>query len=371
MSLSSVHTRQNHLRQAMLQHGFDAIALNPGPSLVYLTGLHFHLMERPTVLIFPAHGTPALIFPALEQAKLRALPYPLREYPFSDDPATWPETFRNAVQATGLEGKKVGVEPTHWRFLEMTLLQEAAPQAHFAAATAMLDDLRVSKDQHEIAAMQKAVHIAENALRATLPGIVVGASEAQIAAELTAQILRAGSQSELPFAPIVAAGENSANPHATPSNRPLQTGDLLIIDWGAACEGYISDITRTFAIGAVDDELRHIAQIVLEANAAGRAAAMPGASASQVDQAARQVIEASGYGERFIHRTGHGIGMEAHEAPYIRAGNHQRLTPGMTFTIEPGIYLPERGGVRIEDNVVITEDGAITLTSLARDLIVL
>jgi Xaa-Pro dipeptidase len=175
----------------------------------------------------------------------------------------------------------------------------------------------------------------------------------------------------MPFTPIVSGGPNSANPHAVPTQRRLQAGDLLVIDWGASWEGYFSDLTRTFAIGEPEPELWGVARTVLEANLAGRAAAMPGVPASAVDTAARAVIEGAGYGPYFTHRTGHGLGMDSHEEPYIRGDNDQLLTPGMTFTVEPGIYLPERNGVRIEDNVAISTDGCDTLSSLPRELIVL
>jgi len=148
----------------------------------------------------------------------------------------------------------------------------------------------------------------------------------------------------------------------------LQSGDLLVIDWGATHDGYISDLTRTFAVGDVDDEYQKIHKIVQEANAAGRAAGKPGARCADVDIAARNVIEKSGYGEYFTHRTGHGIGMEGHEEPYMRGDNEQLLEPGMAFTVEPGIYLPGKNGVRVEDNVVITETGADVLSDMPREI---
>ena len=172
----------------------------------------------------------------------------------------------------------------------------------------------------------------------------------------------------MPFAPIVSSGPNAANPHASPTQRKLQTGDLLVVDWGATYDGYISDLTRTFAVGEVDDEYRKIHEIVQEANAAGRAAARPGVPCANVDKAARDVIEKSGYGTYFTHRTGHGIGMEGHEEPYMRGDNMQLLEPGMAFTVEPGIYLPGRNGVRIEDNVAITETGADVLSDMPREI---
>ncbi|HEX2980639.1 MAG TPA: M24 family metallopeptidase, partial [Anaerolineaceae bacterium] len=185
------------------------------------------------------------------------------------------------------------------------------------------------------------------------------------------QLLRAGSDSEFPFSPIIASGPNSANPHAVPGERTITAGDLIVIDWGASYGGYISDLTRTVAIEPVEPEFREIAKVVLEANAAGRAAGRPGVPAGQVDQSARSVINRADYGPFFIHRTGHGIGMETHEPPYIFGDNSLVLAPGMTFTVEPGIYLPGRGGVRIEDNMLITTDGAITLSDLPRELLVL
>ena len=161
---------------------------------------------------------------------------------------------------------------------------------------------------------------------------------------------------------------NSANPHATPTDRVLSLGDLLIIDWGASCNGYISDLTRTIAVGEIDAELELIASIVIEANAAGRAAVRPGVTAGEIDHITRAVIEQSGYGQFFTHRTGHGIGMEGHEDPYLFKENSIPLVAGMAFTIEPGIYLPGRGGVRIEDDIVVTEDAGLSLSDLPRDL---
>jgi Xaa-Pro dipeptidase len=194
-------------------------------------------------------------------------------------------------------------------------------------------------------------------------------TERELASELVLQLLRQGSDPDLPFFPIVASGPNSANPHAHPTDRRIQEGDLLIVDWGASSGGYFSDITRTFAIGAVAPEFARIAEVVLEANAAARMAAKPESSAAEVDHTARSVITDAGYGEYFIHRTGHGLGLESHEHPYIRSDNPQLLKPGMTFTIEPGIYLTGTAGVRIEDDVVVTPDGSKSLVNLPRELI--
>lgn len=359
--------RQTRLQSVLAQAGLQGMALNPGPSLVYLTGLHFHLMERPVVFLAPVEGTPVLILPELELAKVQDLSFGARIFSYSENPATWQGVFRTALLAADISGS-VGVEPTRMRYLELKLLEAADPQINLCTAEESTASLRMYKDEAELDSMRKAVEIAQQALLATLPIIQKGISERELASELTLQLLRHGSDSEVPFAPIVSAGANSANPHATPTDRRLVEGDLLVIDWGATYQGYISDLTRTFAVGAIDLELKKVASIVEKANFAGRAAAKPGATAGDVDSAARKVIEDAGYGKFFTHRTGHGIGMEGHEPPYIRGDSHQVLEPGMTFTIEPGIYLTGRNGVRIEDNLVITENGSETLSSLPREL---
>ena len=361
-------SRQARLGRLIQEAKLNALVLNPGPSLVYLTGLHFHLSERPVVAIFTPDSPLRLVTPRLEIAKTIDLPYQTRVFLYGEDPAGWPAVFQEAAQSANLHAT-VGVEPTRMRFLETRLLEDAAPQASYESAEDLLAQLRMSKDAFELDCMRKAVDIAQRALLSVLPKIRIGMTELQLAAELTLELFRAGSDVEIPFSPIVSGGLNSANPHASPSDRPLSTGDLLVIDWGAVYQGYFSDLTRTFAIRTVSKEFIQIADIVHRANAAGRMACRPQATAESVDSAARSVIQEAGYSEYFTHRTGHGLGMEGHEAPYIRAGNKLMLEPGMTFTVEPGIYLPDRGGVRIEDNVAITQDGVECLSDLPRDLI--
>jgi Xaa-Pro dipeptidase len=364
-------SRLDKLSASLQTSSLDAVILNPGPTLTYLTGLQFHLMERPVVLFVAAGKNPAIVLPKLEMAKVHSLNFEVLAFPYGENPLEWPDVFRQATLSLDLDGKQIGVEPQQLRLLEFRYVQAAAPKASYPDASDVLSALRLCKDAAEADAMRRAVQVAQGALENTLPLVRVGMTEKELAAELTVQLLRGGSEPELPFEPIVSGGPNSANPHASPSNRKLQPGDLLVIDWGARVDGYISDLTRTFAIGQVEPEFEQIHRIVQQANAAGRAAAKPGVPAAAVDQAARQVIEAAGYGVYFTHRTGHGIGMEAHEPPYMRGDNQQLLQPGMTFTVEPGIYLPERNGVRIEDNLLITADGAESLSDLPRELRVL
>lgn len=358
--------RLKRLYQLMQEAGVGALALIPGANLHYLTGLSFHLMERPVVGIFTAGRPPRLVVPELERDKAEASPVELDLFSYGEAEGD----NLKAVQAglAGIELAELAVEPLRMRYFEMSLLQSSAPEASIVGADSVLDRLRLLKSADEIEYMQRAAEIAEQALQAALPLIATGMSELELASELSLQLLRAGSEPEAPFSPIVATGSNAALPHAVPGERELASGDTLILDWGATHRGYISDITRTFAVHELDHRLAEVHRIVVEANAAGRAAVRPGASCADVDLAARRVIEQAGHGEYFIHRTGHGIGLEPHELPNVRAGDQTELQPGMTFTVEPGIYLPGRGGVRVEDDVVVTEDGVRSLTTLAREL---
>jgi Xaa-Pro dipeptidase len=364
-------SRQARLVASLQQAGLDAFVLNAGPSLVYLTGLHFHLSERPVVAIISAFSPPAVVLPEFEGGKVMDLPYPVEVYTYPEDPSTWSEVFRQAGAYFRKGTERVGVEPRQLRLLELRLLEGAMPGSEFVSGEEIVAGLRSRKDEGEINAMREAVKIAQQALQATLPSIRAGLTERQVAAELTLQVLRHGSDAETPFAPIVAAGPNSANPHAFPGDRKLAHGDLVVLDWGARVNGYVSDLTRTFSVGDPGREMAGLVEVVQEANAAARTQAAPGVMASSVDDAARSVIEQAGYGAYFTHRTGHGIGLEGHEDPYIRAGNPLLLESGMTFTIEPGIYLSGRGGIRIEDNVVITSTGCESLSDLPRGLIAL
>jgi Xaa-Pro dipeptidase len=325
-------------------------------------------MERPVVLLFAKDQVPAIVVPELELQKLSDLPFKLQVFSYPENPSEWDAVFRKAVQALDLDGKRIGVEPRQLRLLEFRHVRNGAPEADYPDASDVLSQLRLRKDKSEVDAMRRAVQIAQQALEATIPLIKIGMTEKELAGELVTQLFKHGSESEMPFTPIVSAGPNSANPHASPTERKLQGGDLLVVDWGAAFNGYISDLTRTFAVGKVDAEYEKIHKIVQEANAAGRAAAKPGVPCADVDIAARDVIEKAGYGKFFTHRTGHGIGMEGHEEPYMRGDNMQLLEPGMAFTVEPGIYLPGRNGVRIEDNMVVTDSTAESLSDMPREI---
>src|SRR6266536_3255628 len=218
-------SRFDKLNTSLETSGLDAVILNPGPTLTHLTGLRFHLMERPVVLLFAKDQDPAIVLPELELQKVASLPYKLQVFAYPENPSEWDHSFRKAVQALSLDGKHIGVEPRQLRLLEFRHVKAGAPEADYPDASDVLSGLRLRKDQAEVEAMRRAVKIVQNALEATIPAIKVGMTEKELASELVVQLLKHGSESELPFAPIISGGPNAANPHASPSDRKLQVGD--------------------------------------------------------------------------------------------------------------------------------------------------
>ncbi|MCS7178003.1 MAG: Xaa-Pro peptidase family protein [Anaerolineae bacterium] len=361
--------RMVRLREELERRGLDCLALVPGPNLFYLTGLSFHLSERPVVALLPVDAPPAIVLPALEVPKLALAVGAITSYPYTDEEGPV-RAFQQACAALELAEARIGVEGLRMRVMEARLLERYAPNCQLIPADEVMEELRILKDAGEIAALRRAVAVAEAALRAVLAQVRPGMTEREAAALLMVELLRGGGEG-LPFEPIVVAGPNAASPHAVPTDRPIRTGEPVIIDCGAMVGGYVSDITRTVALGGLPEEMVRVYEVVRQANEVGRAHIQPGRTAQEVDRAARQVIRAAGYGDFFIHRTGHGLGLEVHEPPYIVEGNRLSLQTGMTFTVEPGVYLPGQGGVRIEDDVLVTPGGAETLTTFPRELLVL
>jgi len=352
------------LRELMTEHSLDGLAVVPGPNMAHLTGSKFHLSERPVVFII-LQNEATFILPELESPKILDLGVNYITYDDEEGPRPAFEKFAKTNNTL-----RLGVESRAIRHLELDLMSSTGITSNVVDSIDMFAKLRMSKSRNEIERMIKAVKIAETSLESVLGNIRPGLTEKQFAADLVIELLRNGSDSELPFSPIVASGINAANPHHFPSDKEFQYGELVIIDWGANFEGYFSDITRTFALGdTIDSELLRAYETVRQANRAARIKANIGIQAGDVDQAAREVIETSGFGKYFTHRTGHGLGLEVHEEPYIKPGNDFILEKGMTFTIEPGIYIPNLGGIRIEDDIFLEDSGANSLTTLSRELI--
>ncbi len=361
-------TRVDKLRQQMAANQMNGIALVPGPNMVYFSDVHAHVSERPILLFIPLDGEPAIIIPSLEAMKARAAGISEERIFAWTDEVGFAAAFQAAAEKLGLAGWKLGVETLYMRVLESQQLLKTSPDLELVSADEQINAIRSIKGEDEISTTERAVAAAEKAMNALLPRVRIGMSEKQIASLLTQELLDAGADA-VAFGPIVASGPNSAIPHAVPTDRQLQEGDLLIFDWGALVDGYASDITRTFAVGALEPDLLEIYEAVRLANEAGKSAIRPGIAAQEVDRAARKVIDEAGYSAQFLHRTGHGLGLEVHEEPSLVEGNATLLQAGNMFTVEPGIYLAGRGGVRIEDDLLVTADGSRSLTSLPRNLI--
>lgn len=346
----------------------DVVALVPGANMVYFTGLHVHLSERPTVALLSAEGL-SFIMPELEMIKITQRPdLEARAFQWGDSEG-FDGAFEEAVSQLGLSsGKTLAVDGQTMRVFEwLTFAQQGMPMEQAQNIGQKLLHMRSHKTPAEIEALREAIRISEEALQRTIEWAEIGMSELEISNKLKSELSAAGSDS-LSFDPLVLTGSKSALPHGNTDGRQLGTNEFLLIDFGGMKGGYPADITRTFCLDEPTDQMREIYEAVKAANAAACAVVKPGVSCGAVDKAARDVIEAAGYGDYFTHRTGHGLGLEVHELPQIAAGNEALLEVGMVFTIEPGIYVPEIGGVRIEDNVVVTEDGVEVLTTYSREL---
>jgi Xaa-Pro dipeptidase len=352
----------------------DAVAFVPGPNFQRLFAANFHLMERPLVVIVPKRGEPVAIVPSLEMASFAKLSFPGEVYSWTDE-AGYQDAFAAAAaagDATGLselaQKPRIGLEAQRMRVFEQMALQTALPTAEFVDAHAAISSIRLTKTAQEIELLKKAIEISEAALEATLQQVQIGQTEKQIEAILLNELFAHGADG-LAFEPIVAAGDNSAQPHATArADYEIRSGDALLFDFGASWQGYNADITRTFFVGAVSDHDRAFYETVLTANQRGREVSRAGTTAHAVDDSVQKVLENSQFAAFRVHKTGHGLGLDVHEAPQIMRGNHTDLEPGMIFTVEPGLYRPGECGVRIEDDVVVTEDGIDCLTSFSRDL---
>jgi Xaa-Pro dipeptidase len=348
--------------------GVDAVAVVPGPNMTYFAGLDFHLSKRPTIVLFTPDGRTGIIIPRLEVPRVEDRTDLNAQLFVWADADGYQGAFQEAVETLGLRGGTLGVDGMTMRVTEWLAFQETDPTMRVKPIEKDIVRIRAIKSPEEIALMREATRISEQALDNLLAWVKPGMSEREIAEQLISELKRLGSTG-LAFDPLVQTGPNSALPHGDLTDRQLARDEFLLIDYGGSVNGYPADITRTFCLGTPTEKMQEIYNTVLAANEAARQATAPGVTMGAVDKAARDVITDAGYGEYFIHRTGHGLGLDTHEpVPQIAAGNEDVLEPGMVFTIEPGIYLPGFGGVRIEDNVLVTETGVEVLTSYRKTL---
>lgn len=362
--------RVDRVRARMGELGVDAVLLSVGPDLPYLTGYEAMALERLTMLVLPADDDATLVVPRLEAPRVVERPdvFALRSWDETADP------IAIVADLVGAAGTLAIGDRTWARFL--VDLQHALPSARFTRGSEVLGPLRARKDAAEVESLRRAGTAADRVAAELQAGNIelVGRTEAEVSAELGRR-LRAEGHHRVNFA-IVAAGANAASPHHEPGDRVIREGEVVLCDFGGTMVdadgiGYCSDITRCVYLGGPSDEMAEAYAVLLAAQQAAVAAAVVGTPCEEVDATARRIITEAGWGEQFIHRTGHGIGIEEHEDPYIVSGNSTPLEPGHAFSIEPGIYVAGRFGFRLEDIVVASDAGPDPLNNADHDLALL
>ena len=343
--------------------GLSGLLVTPGPDLLYLTGYRpLAITERLTMLVLSADQEPAMIVPILERPDVEEAPG--RSKLTLSDWADGSDPYEAAARMLDSNGS-YAISDAAWA-MHLIGLQRLLPESEYVSMTDALPTLRAVKEPDELERMTAAGEAADAAFHDILGAQFAGRTETDIGADLAAA-LEAHGHSEVDFT-VVGSGPNGANPHHDLGERVIEEGDMVVLDFGGIVDGYSSDTARTVHVGDPTDEERNVYEVVREAQQAGCDAVRPGIACQEVDRAARNVIAAAGYGEQFIHRVGHGIGLTSHEPPYMVEGEELLLEPGMCFSVEPGIYLRDRFGVRIEDIVTVTEDGGRRLNNTSREL---
>jgi Xaa-Pro aminopeptidase len=352
--------RLTRARERMRELGVDALLLSVGPDLPYLTGYEAVPLDRLTMLVAPKDGEAVLVVPALEATRVheRSEVFTIRAWSETEDPVGIVVNYLRRARL-------VAVGDHTWARFVLSL-QAAVPEMQLVPASRVTAPLRIVKDANEVAALDKAAQAVDAIAIAMRDRPFTGRTERDVHRELVERMLDLGHE-RANFA-IVASGPNAASPHHEPGGRPIEAGDVVLCDFGGTLQGYCSDITRMFVAGEPLSEVREAYAVLVEAQEVGVQAATVGTPCEAVDAASRRVLAEAGLGAAFMHRTGHGIGMEAHEDPYLVAGNDTLLAPGHTFSIEPGVYLPGRFGLRLEDIVVATTEGPRRLNRAPRDL---
>lgn len=357
--------RMDRVRAAMASQHVDVVLLSLGLDLPYLTGYHAMPLERLTMLVIPRAGMATMVIPGLEAPRVTEQPGVFELRP-------WAETENPVEIVARLVGRssRIAVGDQMWARFLVELLPLVS-NATYVRAVDVVGSMRMTKDAAEIAALRAAGAAVDRIAAELQAGRIplVGRTEAELSADLGARIVAEGHQM-VNFA-IVAAGENAASPHHTPGARVIRAGELVLCDFGGTMNGYCSDITRCVSLGTPPADVRDAYDVLHAAQQAAVRAAVVGTPCEEVDRAARRIIADAGFGEYFVHRTGHGIGMDAHEDPYIVEGNRRPLEVGHAFSIEPGIYVPGAWGMRLEDIVVAAAGGPDPLNVVEHDLVVL
>ena len=360
--------RLNKIESVFNNSKLDLIALVPGSNFRYLTGGNFHLMERPTLILFTKNKKPVAILPVLEVDSFKKLNVDADIVAWQDKDG-YINAFRKAAEIIG-KINCIGIEGQRIRFFESAALQEAFPNAVIQNSHALISKIRLNKDKNEIESLKKAILISEKSLMNTIDFIKENVTELDIKNYLIQELYKNDSEG-LAFDPIVLASGNSALPHGHSGNYKLKKGDAILFDFGATIDGYNADITRTFFLNYADDYQSEFYNTVLQANLIGIEKSIVNNSLNNVDDSVLGYLEHSKFKEFIVHKTGHGLGLDVHEDPYVMRGNQAKLEEGMVITIEPGLYNPSKLGVRIEDDVCIDSEGPEILTSFSKDLTVI
>lgn len=356
--------RIGKLKNLLEQTRADAVIVTSAANLFYFTGVWIEAHERLTALVVRRTGDAFLIAPDLHRGELGSLGMETLFWRDGED--------ASALLAKGIDGSSVvGIDET-WPSGHLLQLMDHRPNVSWRSGADMTGALRRVKDHHELELIRKSAAVANRVMQSFIPCLRVGASEERLLEQLQEMWRREGIR-ELSFDPTVAAGANGANPHHVPGASIIREGDFVVVDTGGKLDRYCSDMTRTVAVGGEPSvEQREVYELVKEAHLAGLRAVRPGVTLSEIDRTVRTVIEEGGYGAFFIHRTGHGLGIDVHEEPGVQTGNELPVEAGMVFSVEPGIYLPGKFGVRIEDIVIVTDDGGESVNaSVSKELIVL
>lgn len=360
--LVNVTDRLARAQRALADHDIDALLVTPGADLRYLTGYHALPLERLTCLVIPASGEPSLVVPELERpaAEAAGVDIPIRGWQETEDP------FALVASIVGDVGR-IAVDDHMWASRVFALREAIAAEQVLGGP--LVADLRMRKEPAEVEALREAGAAIDRVHRRMGEWLRAGRTEREVGADIARAIIDEGHET-VDFV-IVASGPNGASPHHEVSDRVIEPGDPVVVDiGGTTAAGYCSDSTRTYVVGGEPDpEFLRLYDVLEAAQQAQREHARPGVTAESVDRVGRQIISDAGYGEAFVHRTGHGIGQETHEEPYIVEGNTLTLEAGMAFSIEPGIYLPGRFGARIEDIAICTEDGLDVVNRTPHELV--
>lgn len=362
-----MNKRMESVMNWLKSENHDLAFISSPENVFYLTNFQCDPHERLLGLVVFPEEEPFLVCPQMEVSRAQDAGWSAEIIGYGDAEDPWASIQQAMRKRVKHNSPSVAIEKSEFPYGRAEKLQEIFPDVAFADAEEKLQELRMIKDEDELKTLREAAQLADFGVEVGAGAIAEGKTEMEVLAEVEYELKKKGI-SQMAFSTMVLTGANAARPHGNPGTRKIQSGDFVLFDLGVVVDGYCSDITRTVAFRDVSDEQKEIYNAVLRAQQASLSVSTPGTRIGDIDQSARDAITQAGYGEYFPHRIGHGLGIGAHEYPSMSSDNDSELKPGMVYTIEPGIYVPDVAGVRIEDDVVVTENGCETLTQYPKEL---